>query len=163
MIKFYNTTDIPYGVFSNFAPYGFYENNIFWKTSEHWFQAQKYAYPDNSKHEQYYRIAKAETPKSAAALGRSRRYEIRSDWDLELATIHNTKVKLKEKIMYQALIQKFTSYPMLQHILLSTKDQEIIEDSHVDSYWGCGKDGQGLNRLGVLLMMLREDIKNGKL
>lgn len=147
-ILFYNTTDVPYGVFSNFASYGFFDKEIFYKTSEHYFQAQKYCYPDQSKHVQFWRIVHAETPKSAAALGRSRKYEIRSDWET-----------IKEDVMYYALQRKFTSFPMLKKVLLSTGDEEIIEDSHVDSYWGCGKNGTGQNRLGILLMRLRQELR----
>ena len=40
-IKFYRVNDA-YGCFSNFAKYGFYINDKFWKTSEHFFQAQKF-------------------------------------------------------------------------------------------------------------------------
>lgn len=39
-------------------------------------------------------------------------------------------------------------------------DREIVEDSPIDSYWGCGADGLGKNMLGKLLMKLREELKN---
>jgi predicted NAD-dependent protein-ADP-ribosyltransferase YbiA (DUF1768 family) len=40
-------------------------------------------------------------------------------------------------------------------ILCCAGSQKLIEDSPTDSYWGCGRDGSGLNMLGVLLMELR--------
>lgn len=44
---------------------------------------------------------------------------------------------------------------MLQK-LLSTGTREIVEFSEKDAYWGNGGDGSGKNRLGVLLMEVRE-------
>ena len=42
-IYFYSTRDHPYGCFSNFAPYGFDLAGQWWRTSEHYYQAQKFA------------------------------------------------------------------------------------------------------------------------
>jgi predicted NAD-dependent protein-ADP-ribosyltransferase YbiA (DUF1768 family) len=42
---------------------------------------------------------------------------------------------------------------------MDTGTEELIEDSPVDYYWGCGADGSGKNMLGKLLMELREELK----
>jgi predicted NAD-dependent protein-ADP-ribosyltransferase YbiA (DUF1768 family) len=39
---FYNQREQPYGCFSNFSPHGFTLDEIWWPTSEHYFQAQKF-------------------------------------------------------------------------------------------------------------------------
>ncbi|KAH9932398.1 uncharacterized protein B0H18DRAFT_1116047 [Fomitopsis serialis] len=47
----------------------------------------------------------------------------------------------------------------LRDMLLGTGDAELIEDSPVDSFWGCGHDGQGRNELGKALMRLRDKMR----
>ncbi|MEQ9606295.1 MAG: NADAR domain-containing protein [Kiloniellaceae bacterium] len=43
----------------------------------------------------------------------------------------------------------------LAELLLSTAEEPIVENAPGDYYWGCGKDGTGLNRLGEILMETR--------
>ncbi len=50
-------------------------------------------------------------------LGRSRKVPIRKDWE-----------SVKDSIMYQAVLKKFQTHDSLKEILLSTGDQDIIED-----------------------------------
>jgi len=66
--------------------------------------------------------------------------------------------EVKDGIMLDALRLKFTQHSELKELLLSTGDEEIIEDSPIDSYWGCGSDGEGKNMLGKLLMKLRSEL-----
>ena len=47
----------------------------------------------------------------------------------------------------------------LKELLINTGDAFLIEASPVDSYWGEGKYGTGKNRLGILLMKLRDELK----
>jgi predicted NAD-dependent protein-ADP-ribosyltransferase YbiA (DUF1768 family) len=35
-----------------------------------------------------------------------------------------------------------------------------VENSPIDYYWGCGKDGSGKNKLGQILMEVREILRN---
>ena len=60
--------------------------------------------------------------------------------------------------MYQAVRAKFETHPALKTLLLSTGTEEIIENAPGDYYWGCGKDGSGKNRLGHILMRVREEL-----
>ena len=64
--------------------------------------------------------------------------------------------------MYKALYHKFNQYLELKELLLETGDRKIVEHSPYDSYWGDGPDGMGLNRLGVLLMKLRDAFSGKK-
>ncbi|HCQ89967.1 MAG TPA: Swarming motility protein ybiA, partial [Clostridium sp.] len=41
-------------------------------------------------------------------------------------------------------------------ILLSTGEEEIIEKTSNDYYWGCGKEGAEKNMLGKILMEVGE-------
>ncbi len=68
-IYFYTNTG-PYACFSNFSPHGFYVDGIYWKTAEHFYQAQKF-----TDTEYVEKIRLANTPKIARELGRSRKFE----------------------------------------------------------------------------------------
>jgi hypothetical protein len=140
-IKFYSTKE-EYGCFSNFAAYPIKLNSKVWPTTEHYFQAQKFPGLDYQE-----KIRLEKSPMIAARLGRSREVKIRPDWE-----------KVKESIMKEALVAKFTQYPELKEILLSTGDAFLIEHTKNDSYWGDGGDGSGKNRLGYLLMVVREEL-----
>jgi N-glycosidase YbiA len=42
--------------------------------------------------------------------------------------------------------------------LLDTGDAVLVERTAHDAYWGDGGDGSGQNRLGALLMRLRDEL-----
>jgi len=143
IINFYLPTDI-YGCFSNFSRHHIYLKDKVWKTSEHYFQAQKFA---GTEFEEKVRLAP--TPKEAANLGRNRKFPLRKDWE-----------EVKDEIMREALKAKFTQHKDLKKILLETDDALLIEHTHKDFYWGDGGNGSGKNMLGKLLMEVREELKN---
>jgi ribA/ribD-fused uncharacterized protein len=74
-ILFYRVSD-PYGEFSNFAPFPFTLNDAEWPTSEHYFQAQKFAGTPSEEE-----IRRAASPMIAARMGRSRSRPLRPDWE----------------------------------------------------------------------------------
>jgi hypothetical protein len=45
-------------------------------------------------------------------------------------------------------------------ILLGTGDAEIVEHTENDDYWGDGGDGSGTNKLGQILMRVREQLRS---
>lgn len=141
-IYFYSPIEA-YGEFSNFSAHGIEYENVYYPTVEHFFQSQKFTDRIYSE-----RIRKAETPKDASILGRSRDFKIREDWD-----------QMKDGIMLEALKRKFERHKDLQMLLCLTEDKVLMENSPYDSYWGIGKTGDGLNKLGVMLMRVRELIK----
>ena len=141
-ILFYRINEL-YGGFSNFSPHPFELNGRQWPTSEHYFQAQKFP---GTEHEEAVRLAKS--PMIAARMGRSRERPLRQDWET-----------VKDDIMREALLAKFTQHPSLRSLLLGTENAELIEHTTNDSYWGDGGDGTGKNRLGQLLMELREQLR----
>lgn len=140
-IYFYAQTD-PYSEFSNFSPHGIEMDGRWWKTIEHYFQAQKFS--DKAYRE---RIAKASTPKDAKALGRTREVAIREDWD-----------HIRDEIMLAAIRKKFATHKGLAELLLSTGDQPLAEAAPGDYYWGIGADGSGENRLGQILEQVRQEL-----
>ena len=61
--------------------------------------------------------------------------------------------------MLTGLRKKFAD-PELRNLLLATGDEELIEGNYWgDTYWGVC-NGVGQNKLGKLLMQVREEIKN---
>ncbi len=142
-IKFYKVND-NYGYFSNFAPYPIFIEGELWQTSEHYFQCSKFE--DETVRS---KIKKLTSPMEVAIEGRNKKNLIRSDWDF-----------IKESIMYKALKAKFLQHPELKSKLLETGKSKLIEHTSNDSYWGDSGNGQGKNRLGELLMSLRDEINN---
>ncbi len=143
-IYFFSRTDA-YSELSNFAPFGFEDEEGYWPTVEHYFQAQKFSGADHADYRA--RIRSSRSPKDAKTLGQTRKVPIRPDWD-----------EVKEDVMREALRRKFAN-PTLRDLLLATKNRPLIENSPFDRYWGAGKDGRGLNRLGVLLVELRAELR----
>jgi hypothetical protein len=142
-IQFYRVRD-SYGFFSNFAPFPITIDGITWPTSEHYFQAQKFADPAIQE-----RIRAATSPMDAAALGRNRAFPLRSDWE-----------QVKDQVMYAALRAKFTQHVELRDQLLATGDATLVEHTSNDRYWADGGDGRGRNMLGKLLMQLRDELRS---
>lgn len=143
VIYFYSALEEPYGCFSNFSPHGFVLDDLWWPTSEHYFQAQKFA-----GHPYADRIRQVKSPTEAARMGRVRKYPIRPDWEV-----------VKDDIMRRAVLQKFKSNPAILGVLLSTKDSYLVEAAPGDYYWGSGADGSGRNMLGQILMEVREQLQ----
>lgn len=143
MIKFYKVGS-PFGEFSNFSRFGFVDDEgKYWPTSEHYFQAQKF-----SSIELKEKIRLFHSPMEAAMEGRNPNNPLRSDWE-----------NIKDEIMYYAVYQKICQNRTVKELLLSTEDEEIIEHTINDSYWGDGGDGSGLNKLGEILMKVRKELR----
>lgn len=142
LIQFYGTSD-EYGCFSNFACSWISVNGKSWPTVEHYFQAQKFA---GTEYEEA--IRKARSPTNAKKLGRSRRFRLRRDWE-----------QVKDAIMREAVLAKFTQHADLRAILLGTGDAVLVEHTRNDDYWGDGGDGHGKNKLGMILMSVREELR----
>ena len=141
-ILFYRTGD-PYGEFSNFAAFPIAVDGDVWPTSEHYFQAQKFA-----RQEDQDEIRRQKSPMKAARMGRERNRPLRNDWE-----------QIKDDVMLRALRAKFTQHATLRQRLIETGEAEIVEHTENDRYWADGGDGAGLNRLGKLLMQLREEFR----
>ena len=142
VINFYSTSG-EYGCFSNFSRHAVFLKGKRWPTSEHYFQAQKFA---GTEHEEAVRLCKR--PADAASMGRSRKLPLRRDWE-----------GVKDQIMLEVVRAKFTQHEDLKAILLGTGDAKLVEHTTNDSYWGDGGDGSGKNRLGQLLMRVRDELR----
>jgi ribA/ribD-fused uncharacterized protein len=142
IIYFYSTQG-EHGCFSNFYRSPIKLDGKTWPTSEHYFQAQKFAGTALVGE-----VLRAKSPKEAACLGRSRKHPLRRDWE-----------SVKDAIMRKVVLAKFTQHADLRAILLGTGDARLVEHTANDSYWADGGDGSGLNRLGEVLMRVREELR----
>lgn len=136
-----------YSFLSNYSCSPFCIDTILFPTMEHYFQASK-----ASNQEDYLFIANAPTPGDAKRYGRHT--YLRPDWE-----------EVKDNVMLIGLRKKFTD-PELRNLLLATGDEELVEGNYWhDNEWGnctcprC-KNIPGKNKLGKLLMQVREEIKN---
>ena len=142
-VYFYDTNENPYGCFTNFSRHGFELDGEWWKTSEHYFQSQKFV--DTPHVEE---IRKLATPRQAFDLARKLKDLIRPDWG-----------QVRDDVMRKAVLRKFEFNPDIRSVLLSTGDALLVEDSPTDSYWGRGADGKGKNMLGIILMEVRQKLR----
>ena len=88
-------------------------------------------------------------PSEAKKLGRM--IELRDDWE-----------EVKDQIMYEIIKNKFRDC-RLRQMLVDTGNEELQEGNWwYDTYWGVDiHTGKGLNKLGKILMKVREEILNG--
>lgn len=111
-------------------------------TTEHLFQSFK-----TLDKEAQDLIMKAPTPGQAKRLGRQ--VPLRSDWE-----------EVKDDVMLMLVRDKFED-PELAEKLLATGEAELIEgNTWGDTYWGVCR-GRGLNKLGRILMQVRDELHQG--
>lgn len=113
-----------------------------YKSSEAAYQAAKTT-------DEYLRkvISEMEPDKSRKA-GRS--FKARKDWD-----------RMKKKVMYEVLKDKFTRNVDLREKLLNTGSKYLEETNYWgDTYWGV-HEGKGKNQLGEVIMQIRKEIQDG--
>lgn len=128
-----------YFFLSNFFEAPVEYNGIRYRNSEAAFQAQK---TTNEIERLGAAILSASDSKK---FGRS--VTLRSDWE-----------EVKDRIMYEVCLAKFTQNPHLAQQLIDTKDEYLVEGNDWnDCYWGkC--NGKGLNKLGEILMSIRDKL-----
>jgi ribA/ribD-fused uncharacterized protein len=139
-IKFYKIKD-PYGYMSNYKKARFFIYDRWWNWVEAPYQAKKC---DNQN--DYELIYNAKTNNESRLLGQ--KVKMRYDWD-----------QIKVEVMSECVLAKFLQHKDLRDQLMATGDEELVEDSPIDYFWGCGADGTGKNNLGKVIMAVREKLK----
>ena len=117
-----------------------------WPTTEHYFQAQKFA-GHASLQEQ---IRTARSAREAFNIARNPAHAslIRSDW-----------ATARLNVMLKALRAKFTQHEDLKRLLKNTDTRILVENAGAnDAFWGAGVDGNEGNHLGELLMQVRAEL-----
>lgn len=122
----------------------FYESPVKYKgntfgSAEAAFQAQKCQ--DTSLIKSFCGLSPSESKR------KGRHVTLRKDWE-----------KVKDGIMYDIVLSKFSQNETLKHKLLSTGSEELLEGNRwKDTYWGVC-NGVGENKLGHILMEVREKL-----
>jgi len=148
-------------------------NGVNWPSVEHYFQAAKFASADDAASVAYVSlISKAKTPNIAKILAVQKiggGYAWRTALNAPIAASIAAGVKLRpdwdvyrNTVMEQAVTAKFEQNPALRARLLATGDAPLVEASPRDSYWGAGADGKGQNRLGMILEIVRANLRQRK-
>lgn len=131
-----------YAFLSNFYHSPVKYKNLIYLNAEAAFQAQKESCEKDK--EQYTRM----NPAQAKLVGRN--CNLREDWE-----------EIKEQTMYEIVKAKFTQNEALARLLLATGDAYLEEGNwwH-DTTWGVC-NGVGQNKLGKILMRVREELDGG--
>ena len=145
-VYFYDVNENPYGCFTNFSKHGFELDSDWWKTSEHYFQAQKFAGTPN-----FDVIRLLPTPRETFNTAHTLNHLVRADWQ-----------QVRVDVMRRAVRRKFEFNPEIRSVLCSTGEALLVEDSPTDNFWGRGTDGQGQNMLGKILMDVRDHLTQMK-
>ena len=147
-IRFYRANEKPYGAFSNLYRRDVVFDEEVFATSEHAYQAGKARKPAVRKW-----LMEAPSPSLLAMAAHGLYY-----WDVAPGWS-----KTKFDRMRAVLRAKFTQHTDLRRLLLSTGDARLVEtatiDNEVNRLWG-EVNGVGRNMLGVLLMELRNDLRD---
>jgi len=125
---------------SNFHKQAFYKDGEFWTTAEHYYQAHKAIHRRD-----FTAIRLAKTPGEAKRMGAA--VALREGWNDE-----------RLAVMLRALQGKFRD-PELAKLLLGTGDAELIEENTWGDVWWGTCQGYGANKLGGLLMQVRQELK----
>lgn len=143
--------------FSNQAEYPIQISDVRYPTVEHYFQAQKAK--EFGDDEIYKKMLDTPSGKAVKALGKKVKNFQKEVWDAK-----------RLEIMMHGVKAKFVQHPELQKQLLETGDKQIGEADARDSFWGIGTSEntdksvdptkwKGQNRLGKILMALRDEFK----
>lgn len=148
--------------FSNFAAVRFEWNGRIWSTAEHAYQARKFRHPKQASLYQldaqrvFNVIRSANDPGIAKEIAHSPKHThlISPTWEQD-----------KLEIMCEIKLEQIAQNPKLQQNLLDTGSAILVENSSTDSFWGRGPNWRGKNMLGVIIMLIRDellDITNGE-
>lgn len=137
----------PLGYLANYSNHGFYKDGVYYQTVEHFYQSQKFLDENLRK-----KIIDAKTPKEASNIGRDRNNKLRDNWK-----------EIKQGIMLEGVLEKFRQNSDILSKLLDTGDEEIIENTVDEYYWGCGKTKTGENNFGKIVVKAREILRIEKL
>ena len=133
----------PLGYLANYSNHGFTVDGVYYKTAEHYYQANKF---DNNEIRE--KIINAATPKEASDIGRDRNNIRRKDFK-----------DIKLSVMSEAIYNKFTQNKDIRSKLIETRNEPIREMTTKESYWGIGPNLDGENQIGKILMNIRKRVK----
>jgi ribA/ribD-fused uncharacterized protein len=125
------------------SPRSFVLDDAEWPTAEHYMLAMQFE--DSALQVE---IRSSVDPQQARKLARRNKRRA-----------HPDRAALRRVYMTRAIYTRGLAHPESARALLETRDKRIVESSLYDYYWGCGRDGRGLNTYGEVLMDVREKLR----
>ncbi|WP_461534873.1 NADAR domain-containing protein [Spongorhabdus nitratireducens] len=159
VVQFYNK-DEKYYELTNFYDCGSLTiDGIAWPSTEHYFQACKFA--PGSPEWNHIRTRK----NSSEVFHFIHPYKDKSQSIPLNVTREQWDGGAKDRVMLKALRAKAQQNPQFRKTLLSTANKPLFETSPYDGYWGVkyNRGDHGKNVLGAMLMQVRDEIRAGKL
>ena len=127
---------------SGYSRFEFELDGSVWPSVDHYYQGMKFEQGDLRES-----IRSTDHPEKAKKLGKANKKLVRKDW-----------AQVREVIMTRAVYIKCRTHEDVSAALLETGNQQIVENSQYDYYWGCGRDGRGHNAYGKVLMAVRDKL-----
>ena len=93
-------------------------------------------------------ILAAPSPFAALEVAKLHKAKRRADWDA-----------VKVGIMTELVRAKAAQHKDVRDCLLATGTKQIVENSPWDDFWGNGPDGIGQNKMGIILMQVRDELR----
>ncbi|KEQ18956.1 NADAR domain-containing protein [Endozoicomonas numazuensis] len=143
----------PYFEFTNFyePPGGVNIEGFNWPTTEHYFQAKKF---NKSRWPEIQALKTADDVFRYIHPDRSN-----PRFTIPLDVGHKQWLQSRDSVMLHALREKARQDDFFRRRLLGTGNEPLYEDSNRDSYWGVARGGE--NRLGAMLMQVRDELRAG--
>jgi ribA/ribD-fused uncharacterized protein len=132
-----------WGCFSNMSSYAVELDGKVFMTSEHAYQYSKFTDEEV----------------------KNKIFNARSGYDAKMIALENKSLTMTNwteqslEVMEKILRAKLAQHPHIREKLLETGDNEIIEASPTDAFWGWGPDKTGENHHGKIWMKLRSEIR----
>lgn len=144
----YSSKSVEYKFLSNFYICDIHIDGIRYNHVEGYYQSQKFAGVHKTAFKHISNIYAPSIARNAA-----RKYIMdnkrQEEWEEGLGIA----------VMMKGMMAKFIGNSELQDKLLATGDSILIENAPWDDYWGSGKDGNGKNMSGRILMEVRNAIR----
>ena len=136
-------------------------DGIKYPSAEHAYQAQKYGLGADGEigqalKERIARMTEYSGGKNPAARAKKAGRDAMLPWE------RGVWDEQKDDIMYRVVLAKFTQSWSLRRLLMNTSNAHLEEGNWWgDRYWGVSPagSGRGLNRLGEILMRVREELR----
>lgn len=142
-IQYWSKGEDEYRFLSNFASTAFYYDGELWPSAEHLYQALKFA----GASEEREAIRRLATPQVAREFSKQHATARRDAWyERRVGTMRLT------------LVLKFSQSPDLKAQLAATGHVDLLHYAPWDGFWGSGRNGQGQNIHGKLLMGIRSQL-----
>ena len=140
----YFSSDDESQLVSRIARLPFLLDDQLWQTIEHYYQAAKFKSPSYQQ-----KINAAVTPQAARKLGKAWLQPKRRDWK-----------QVQTTVMTRAIYTQCRTHAQLHDRLLASGNQDLVENSQYDHFWGCGRDQRGYNHYGKALMNVRAKLRD---